>query len=154
MDADLNVRILQNELMDSIKYYDLDPDEVIFQQDNDPKHTSKLAKDALDDLSLNVLEWPSQSPDLNPIEHFWGHVARELKRKTGLLTNKDDLWNELQTILAEPNNLTTIDVIIRFALLSFTSLIRCLTNSFRNSCRLRSRKSIDNFDNLVLGNII
>ena len=103
MDADLYVRILKSELMDSIKYYDLDQEEIIFQQDNDPKHTSKLAKDALEDLDLNVLEWPSQSPDLNPIEHYWGHVARELKRRTGLIPNKEELWNELQTILAEPN---------------------------------------------------
>jgi hypothetical protein len=104
MDADLYVRILRNELVDSIQYYDLDQEEeVIFQQDNDPKHTSKLAKDALEELDLNVLEWPSQSPDLNPIEHFWGHVARELKRKTGLITNKDQLWDELQAILAETN---------------------------------------------------
>jgi len=103
MDADLYVRILQSELMDSIQYYDLDQDEVIFQQDNDPKHTSKLAKDAVEELNLTVLDWPSQSPDLNPIEHYWGHVARELKRRTGLITNKDQLWDELQTILSETN---------------------------------------------------
>jgi len=103
MDAALYVQIMKKELLDSIKYYELDQEEVIFQQDNDPKHTSKLAMDALEELNLNVLEWPSQSPDLNPIELYWGHVARELKRRTGLITNKDDLWEELQKILVEPN---------------------------------------------------
>ena len=103
MDAALYVQIMKKELLDSIKYYELDQEEVIFQQDNDPKHTSKLAMDALEELNLNVLEWPSQSPDLNPTEHYWGHVARELKRRTGLITNKDDLWEELQKILVEPN---------------------------------------------------
>ena len=103
MDAALYVQIMKKELLDSIKYYELDQEEVIFQQDNDPKHTSKLAMDALEELNLNVLEWPSQSPDLNPTEHHWGHVARELKRRTGLITNKDDLWEELQKILVEPN---------------------------------------------------
>ncbi|KAI3364059.1 hypothetical protein L3Q82_010891, partial [Scortum barcoo] len=39
----------------------------IFQHDNDPKHASKSSKEWLHQNKNEVLEWPSQSPDLNSI---------------------------------------------------------------------------------------
>ena len=40
----------------------------VFQMDNDHKHTSKVVAKWLKDNKVKVLEWPSQSPDLKPME--------------------------------------------------------------------------------------
>ena len=44
---------------------------MMFQHDNDPKHTAKSVKKLLRDDKINVLDWLSESPDLNPIKNLW-----------------------------------------------------------------------------------
>ena len=51
------------------------------QQDNVLKHISKVAKTWLGRKNINVMEWSSQSPSLNPLENLWSIVIQRIDRK-------------------------------------------------------------------------
>ena len=66
------------------------PDGHRFMQDNDPKHTSNMGKDFLDNNNITWWKTPPESPDLNPIENLWHELKEYLRREVKPKT-KDEL---------------------------------------------------------------
>ena len=66
-----------------------------FQQDNDPKHTSKLIKTWINTNQISLSKWPANSPDLNPIENLWKQLD-DANRLKGTISNADQLYIELK----------------------------------------------------------
>uniref|UniRef100_A0A2L2YHU5 Transposase, partial n=1 Tax=Parasteatoda tepidariorum TaxID=114398 RepID=A0A2L2YHU5_PARTP len=50
----------------------------IFQQDLAPCHTSKIVKKFMSENQIETLEWPGNSPDINPIENLWAICKNRL----------------------------------------------------------------------------
>jgi transposase len=65
--------------------------DAIFQHDNASTHTAYVVREALDELGIEVMEWPARSPDLSPIENLWALL-------------KDKLYKLHPELKAMPNN--------------------------------------------------
>ena len=96
MDGDLFVTILEDELKGSLEWYDKEVEDIVFQQDNDPKHRCTKAQKWFKAAEMEVMVWPPQSPDLNPIEYLWAHLKIKLGKYDTPPQGMEELWDRTQ----------------------------------------------------------
>ena len=78
----------------------------MFMHDNAPAHASQFTGAYLASKGIKetkIMEWPSQSPDLNPIENAWNHMKDKVCRSS--ITTLNELreiiyrvWDEEMTM--------------------------------------------------------
>lgn len=60
----------------------------IFMHDSAPCHRAKICAEFLHQKGITVLDWPGNSPDLNPIETLWAIVKSRLSKESLMTKNE------------------------------------------------------------------
>ena len=93
-----------NIIMDGLYYVQILQDHLIrnarkqfggrwrLQQDNDPKHRSRVAQQFMSKEVPEMLNWPSNSPDVNPVENLWSIIKRRVEKRKPTNLQELDLF--------------------------------------------------------------
>lgn len=88
IDSEKYINVLESSLHSSfsILFGDTNLEGVKFQQDNAPCHKSRRTTQWFQENQVELLKWPAQSPDINPIQHLWGILKNKVR--VHLITSK------------------------------------------------------------------
>uniref|UniRef100_A0A4W5MI74 Transposase Tc1-like domain-containing protein n=1 Tax=Hucho hucho TaxID=62062 RepID=A0A4W5MI74_9TELE len=53
----------------------------LLMQDNARPHVAGVCQQFLQEESIDAMDWPAHSPDLNPIEHIWDIMSRSIHQR-------------------------------------------------------------------------
>lgn len=87
--------IIEEQVMNFAKEKHKGLQNFILQEDNSRIHRAKSVASYMHQQGINRLLWPSQSPDLNPIENAWAILKRRLRERSTYPTGADALFDAL-----------------------------------------------------------
>ena len=92
MNGQKYLELLKEKLQFHMQFHNCD----IFMQDGAPYHRSKIVTNFLMKNDINKLDWPGNSPDLNPIEHLWTILKDKVAEKQP--TNLENLQSAIEEV--------------------------------------------------------
>ena len=110
MEGQTDLYRLQNGSLTAIRYRDeiLEPmvrpyagavgPGFLLMHDNARPHVARVCRQYLEDEGIDTIEWPSRSPDLNPIEHLWDIMFRSIRRRQVAPQTLQELTDALRQI--------------------------------------------------------
>ena len=90
------LRILEFNISDFVEQCACPEEEIILRQDKDLKHTANIVKDWLSVQKFQTMQWPKQSPGLNPIENLRALLKKKrLTQYDNPPTNFNKIWSRI-----------------------------------------------------------
>ena len=95
LDSKKYIRLLNSAMFPSVEKL-FQNGEYIYQQDDAPCHKAKRVMEFFQRKGVSVMDWPVQSPDLNPIENLWTILKQKVHNSKP--SSLDVLWETLNGV--------------------------------------------------------
>jgi transposase len=92
MNSSQYIFCLSSTLLPFLQEKDIPTSHIFWLQGNARAHTAQATQKYIEEVGLNTMPWPPESPDMNIIEHFWAILKSRIKKRKPQPSNLNQLW--------------------------------------------------------------